>query len=249
MDRLDEVVLKKYKAKFNIILLGMNPSGQTDNPSKECMLKYYEDLELRNPKAYEGIKKAKLVYKTYHNKNFELISDNLNSKDNILLSWQTKNGYDFFKKEINKMKWNKFFTKNNINKDDMLNALYKFVCNKKNKIIVYFHDLVPNVHEKKQEKVKLKDKAIKKYISDFLKKVKNNNVKLVIVTNAKASHWLLKELNNGEEIDKITKTFRKGLKTTFIFSGMVTGQRALDNFNYLRLKKSIRNVLLEMQKG
>lgn len=249
MDRLDEEVLKKYKAKFNIILLGMNPSGQTDNPSKECMLKYCKNLESKNPKAYKGIKKAKLVYETYCNENFNLISDDLNSKKNILLSWQTNNGFEFFKKQINNKEWNKFFIKNEINKNGMINALNQFISNEKNKIIVYFHDIVHDVHEKKQEKVKLKEKAEKKYISVFLKKIQKNNVKLVIVTNAAVSHLLAKELNNGnDKIDEITKTFRKGLKTTFIFSGMVTGQRRLDTFNYLRLKKSIRNCLTAMQK-
>ncbi len=101
-------------------------------------------------------------------------------------------------------------------------------------------------YKKKNGIIKMNDFG-KKQLRLFLETIKKLHPKIIVVSNALASdilrdEWGIKKLNLDNK-----EGFQKVDNTPVFFSGMLTGQRALDNGSYERLVWHINRALISVK--
>ncbi|MDD3175646.1 MAG: hypothetical protein PHU51_04165 [Candidatus Nanoarchaeia archaeon] len=210
---LEPQKIDDYKIDDLILIFGINPSSSDIDKGKEkadCFLMYVDSDE----NIAEECKKQGWTYPSYFKNNYELVKPL-----DYRMFWEIPRFLES-KKDILKENFN------------VLSSIRK-----SNGKYVLFADLV-YYKETKAHKIKdiIDKEKLKEKIFDFFKmQLEYYKPKGVIITNAFASK-LVYEMNHGN-LDYTSDDSVKGIPV--IYSSMVSGQRALDDFNYLRLKKDI----------
>jgi len=209
--------IDNYKIDDLILIFGINPSSSDIDKGKEkadCFLMYVDSDE----NIAEECKKQGWTYPLYFKNNYELVKPL-----KYRMFWEIP-GFLESKKDILKENF------------EVLSSIRK-----SNDKYVLFADLV-YYKETKAHKIKdiIEKEDLKEKIFDFFKQqLEYYKPKGVIITNAFASK-LVYEMNHNDT-NYVSDDFVD--KIPIIYSSMVSGQRALDNFNYLRLKKDIKEIL------
>jgi len=207
-----------------VLILGLNPSSaefKNDNEEKaNCFLKYIPEDNLNDEQKgiIEKLSKKMYIYNRYFKRNYELFDNH--SDFNML--WQNPNYLKRYKKLL-KNEW--AF----LNLDNFKPKIKKYIVFSD---LVFIKNKMAKKIESKLENNNLKIKELFDLQLDYYKP------SLVIVTNAAASNLLNNLLNNGKDVSEMI--YRS---IPIIFSSMVSGQRALDKFNFIRLKKDIEKHL------
>lgn len=253
----------------NIMVLGLNPSSEdVDSKIKEKI----KDSKCDFPSKYDDLKKCKCIFQHLHNKtpgltdkvaekmakyhymydkyfkrNFELFSDIKEIEPTLI--WRNK---EYFDKYIKPMKFEDSSVTQFVESLSKENDIFVHTGenNNRKKMYILFSDLVfiKNTSAKRIEDIieNLKEEVTRL----FELQIDYYKPQLVVVTNAAASNFLYKIFE--EDTDGYTKSIiyysksnAKGIleKIPIVLSSMVTGQRQLDNYNYLRLKKEIEECI------
>lgn len=202
-----------------VLILGINPSASdiTRNGIKQnCFIKYIPTNS--DTKVVESLKKAGYTYDKYFKRHYELYCD---LGFNML--WQNSNYLNRF---------------NDILTKEQFEFLQGYISEKKKYII--FSDLVFVKETKSKEIEQILGQDNKSIYSLFKMQLEYYKPKQVLVTNASASLFLHEQIKRELQIkDDLIYSEINYNDVPIIFSSMVSGTRALDRFNYMRLKKDI----------
>lgn len=154
------------------------------------------------------------------------------------------------------------------------NEMYK-IERKKSGPYVIFCDLFcyadgtqDNIKQAIEKNKEIDRKKLREYIREILRLyIEYYKPQMIVVTNAYASHLINesvnKKFNDDEEligfdnkeidndylsINDYSKMFTGEKKVPIVFSSMVSGQRALDKYSYIRLKNRIKEIYDDIKK-
>ena len=211
--------------KKSILVINMNPGDLNDDIAPigdEILTIPSNNIELIN-----HLKSKNLIYPKFYDKIYDLF-------DNVKLFWSTDDNYlKYVNTKIDDTFKNEF------------KILFELEREKRDRLII-FTELFYQ-HGKKQKNIT--NHFDKKYDSNIFK-VKDildtyidyYNPYLILITNATASKIIYNALSNTKNKDiDIDEYHYNGIN--IMFSGMITGGRALDNGSYYRLKNKIYEYL------
>ncbi|MBP3256140.1 MAG: hypothetical protein J6M60_06635 [Clostridia bacterium] len=248
-----------------VLVMGMNPGGgnkivnSKGTEKKLLFLQYLNEEEEKNIKALGG-----KIFWPYHKANFKLF-EGIKAKAH----WEEE-GY-LTEQDIREML--EFAEKDGINLlekklETIKQMLERSKTAEKENVYVLFSDLIwycdgnqANIEssvtknitkeekngkdtKEKLELQKKKDENFYEIIRKIIKlHIQYHEPKLIVITNAKASHWVEEALRNEEENEN-----RKYKDVVYyngvpiILASMVSGQRAMDTFSQERLKERIEKL-------
>lgn len=255
----------------NIMVLGLNPSSEDidskikekikdnkcDFPSKYDDLKkckcIFQHLYNKTPgltkKVAAKMAKYHYTYDKYFKRNFELFTDIKEIEPTLI--WRNKEYFDKYIKsiEFEDSSVTQFVESLSKENDIFVNTVEN---NNRKKMYILFSDLVfiKNTSAKRIEDIIGNLQMQQEVTRLFELQIDYYKPQLVVVTNAAASNFLYKVfegITDGykKSIIYYSKSNDKGIlqRIPIVLSSMVTGQRQLDNYNYLRLKKEIEECI------
>lgn len=196
--------------------------------------------------------------------------DKMNETFNKILNYDEEK---FLEKEFKKIEKKK--NKISKNREKLLNAfneIYKIEREKDGPYVIFsdlfcYADGTQDNIKKAIEKKEIDREELRKHIRDIVKLyIEYYKPRMIIVTNAYASHLINESINkkfNDEEviefenkkidndylsINDYSKKFSGEKKVPIVFSSMVSGQRALDKYSYIRLKNRIKEIYDDIKK-
>ena len=231
--------IEDVEIEESIVIFGLNPSSSdidTHGVPSPCFLHYVPegDFEKANNALLikDEIIRRKYTYDTYFKKPYNLFYD-LNQ--NFMPIWKNIHYLNKIKLELNIQ-----------DNDSIVDFLFSICSNSKRFII--FSDLV-QYREKSAKKIEaiLSNSKIDlkiEVIRLFELQLKLYKAKYVFINNAYASHlihnYLKTKMNLSDDLIYSCLEYN-GIK--FIFSSLVTGVRALDLFNFARLRNEIKTII------
>lgn len=205
----------------NILLMGLNPAGEENHDDFTTFVDYIPSFSIKSPETEKSLKK--MTYDKYFKGNYEL-----------------------FNRIKPKMYWINDDTliasiKMNISPIDH-KAFDNMIQNEKIKsqIILTFSDLFCIRQSKAKIVIDYLNQLDKEEVKKHVVNIMNQQIafyqpKMIVITNVEASNYIREYfLEESQVYDTIKKD-----DITFIFSGMVTGQRALDRYSKIRLEHAI----------
>lgn len=243
-------VTKRKKNEDIIIVMGINPGGGRMIPENKDIKINQKLLCIDNENVKKGSNKEKLIkilskeeiiFQNYHNKNYKLFKD-INGK----LFWTLKPQEE----------WKKLLEKiiQSQEKKELIHEFEKIYNEEieKSGPYIVFGDLFwyadgtqSNIEEIIKDfngiSIKIKE-LIDIYIEYY-------NPKMIVITNAYASNLVESAISKEhyyKSSDGDVIYYKKdNKKIPIVFSGMVSGKRAMDNYSYIRLQKKIENLYRE----
>lgn len=237
----------------NVLVMGINPGGGNKvicrkEKTKNSIL-FLENLTKEEEKELKIFNGVYVYTYGYHKANY-----NLFTRINAKAHW-AMNGY-LENSEIEKMIRNVVNEPYDNKKQNIINMIRKMQKEEREKtrgkckkdVYVLFGDLLW-YSDGKQKNI---EKAINiENINEDIKRIMELNIeyhnpKLIVITNAKASHLVEDALKNEKE--NINRTHRDVLiykNTPIILASMVSGKRPMDTFSQERLKERIEELYKE----
>jgi hypothetical protein len=214
--------------KNSILVLGLDPSSSdidSGGAKKDCFIHYYPESWIKPDDilVIRDFKNKGYTYDKYFKKPYEL----------------------FLKYKYNPVWTNKTFLQNK--KSILTNSEYLVLnrCIDNGKYII-FSDLI-NYKEKTAKKIESiinSNKFLKeKIISLFILQIEFFNAKVIFINNAFASRIISDFLIQNLRIDKKIYSVIDFKGTKVIFSSILTGARAIDNYSFERLKNEISTIM------
>ena len=197
----------------SMLIFGINPSSN-DLDSGEKRQSVLGYVNLDNPIVKQFYKKG-FTYPVYFKKNYEL------APENFSMLWEAKgflenNFKDFKENELEFLLKNRNSTGNYVTFTEL--AYYKETSAKK---------VQPVLEKLKNEVLDLFNMQLAYY-----------NPNIVVITNAFASRFVNKNLSDGSRQTEINY-----MGIPILFSGMATGQGAMDVYSYYRLQRDVSKFL------
>lgn len=221
-----------YNVRLKYLFLGINPSGSKSVETRRLndadkfltfgkFAKKKPFCDFKNPKKNTA---QKLIYPTYFDRPASLISfDN-----EVRIYWQHPIQFEFIEKS-------------NPEQKEFLKRIKDCgVIDGTDKDYYYgFFELL-YVREKEQKKITKilqNNEELKKLVADLYKRqIQYYKPKNVIVINAYVSKFIIE---NVLKTKPCSSYYDEKQKIRYFFSGMISGQRAIDDFALLRLKAEI----------
>lgn len=218
-----------FNTNIKYLFLGVNPGEQENNKIRrrsdsEILLTISRELSIKYPKI-----KKKLIFPSYYDKLLDL----LDFDKKVKIFWQHKKCFDIIRSQ------NQEF-------GIILDEIAGRADGNDSDNYISFSDLIW-VKCKKQKKIveiiEKNDKFQNSVIDFFNDQMDYYKPKNVVVINAFVSSFICQKIY-GMDIKKEghSSFFDVKRKIRYFFSSMIAGQRALDQFSFVRLKNEIRQL-------
>jgi len=199
--------------KSSVLIFGINPSLSGNDNNRQQQCNLGY-IDSEDSLVRDFTEKG-FTYPRYYRGNYEL------TPENYSMLWEAegfleKNKDDFDSDEMVFLKQNRRSTGNYVTFAELV--YYKETTSKK---------IQPIIKNLKNDVIEL-----------FKMQLAYYNPNLVVITNAFTSHLINDNPSNGSSQTKMLYD-----EIPILFAGMASGQRALDKFSYLRLKKDIESYL------